>query len=86
MSNKKQTAVEELIEKLIAKSKENDPNNFTVQIYFESNKDIIEQANKMFEQQIIEAFEEGKDIEYEYHINDEPRIDAEQYYKETFNK
>jgi hypothetical protein len=49
-------------------------------------KDLADKAKELEKKQIIDAFEEGKDIEYEYHINDEPRIDAEQYYKETFNK
>ena len=49
-------------------------------------KDLADKAKELEKKQIIDAFEEGKDIEYEYHINDEPRIDGEQYYKETFNK
>jgi hypothetical protein len=73
---KKQTAVQRLIEKLIAKSKENDPNNFTIQIYFESNKDLVEQALEMEKQQIVDAWIATD--------NELQRISAEQYYKETY--
>ena len=39
---------------------------------------IIEQANKMFEQQIIDAHNNGKDIL-------PPNDNGEQYYNETYN-
>jgi hypothetical protein len=47
---------------------------------------ILKQAEEMFEEQIEEAFSEGVDNEYEYHINEELRKNTEQYYNETFNK
>ncbi|MFN5251340.1 MAG: hypothetical protein ACK5DE_09840 [Bacteroidota bacterium] len=74
---KKQTVVQQLIEKLIAKSKENDPNNFTIQIYFESNKDLIEQALEMEKQQMLEFWNGGIDC------TEERGKSFEQYYKET---
>jgi hypothetical protein len=41
--------------------------------------DLLNQANKMFEQQIIDAFDNG--------VEDDGIIDnAEQYYNETFGK
>jgi methanogenic corrinoid protein MtbC1 len=70
-TTEKQTAIEWLVKKL------NSGKELTTLIYH---------AKEMEKQQIIDAFEEGKDSEYEYHINDEPRIDAEEYYNETFNK
>jgi hypothetical protein len=71
MSNKKQTAVEELIEKL----KQYDAGVLLLKLH----KEEIEQANKMFKQQIIEAFEEGCE-------NWDSEQTAQQYYNETFNK
>jgi hypothetical protein len=47
---------------------------------------ILNQAEEIFEEQIEEAFSEGVDNEYEYHINEELRKNTEQYYNETFNK
>jgi hypothetical protein len=47
---------------------------------------ILNQAEEMFEEQIEEAFSEGVDNEYEYHINEELRKNTEQYYNETFKK
>jgi len=73
--NKKVTAVNWLFKKL-----------------FDEPKDkltwyaILEQAKEMEEQQIEDAFANGVDDEYEYHINNEPRKNTEQYYNETFNK
>lgn len=49
-------------------------------------KEIIQQANKMFEKQIEQAFADGVDDEYEWHINNQPRTNAEQYYKQTFKQ
>jgi hypothetical protein len=74
----KQTAVEWLVNEI---NKNFEQNDFLIE-----NIELIVSAKKMEKQQIIDAFEEGKDIEYEYHINDEPRINAEEYYNETFNK
>jgi hypothetical protein len=45
---------------------------------------LIEQAKEMEKQQIEDAFANGVDDEYEYHINNEPRKNTEQYYNETF--
>lgn len=50
------------------------------------NTVAFQQAKEMEQQQIEQAFENGVDDEYEWHINNQPRTDAEQYYKETFNQ
>ena len=41
-------------------------------------------AKAMHKEEIEEAFANGVDDEYEYHINNEPRKNTEQYYNETF--
>ena len=52
---------------------------FVEQLNLHEYEDVIEQANKMFEEQIIEAYENG--------VNDEcigGNKTPEQYYNETF--
>ena len=46
----------------------------------------LKAAKEMEKQQIEQAFADGVDDEYEWHINNQPRTDAEQYYNETFNQ
>ena len=48
------------------------------------NKTIIDKAKAMEKEQIEEAFANGVDDEYEYHINNQPRKNTEQYYNETY--
>jgi hypothetical protein len=75
MSNKEQTAVEWLYEQL------------TLTWYdYESGKEILEQAKEMEKEQIEEAFANGVDDEYEWHINNQPRKNTEQYYNEIYGK
>ena len=45
---------------------------------------ILEQAKEMEKEQIEEAFANGVDDEYEYHINNLPRKHSETYYNETY--
>ena len=45
---------------------------------------IVEQAKEMHKEEIEEAFANGVYDEYEYHINNEPRKNTEQYYNETY--
>lgn len=88
MSNK--TAVEFLIEKLIEKDRENS-NSFTIQIYFESNKDIVEQAKELEKQHMIDLVQSLKDYTHESHnILGHDEREAYEFvvihYKTTFNK
>jgi hypothetical protein len=46
----------------------------------------FEQAKEMEKEQIEDAFANGVDDEYEYHINNQPRTNSEQYYNETFKQ
>ena len=45
-----------------------------------------QQAKEMHKQEIIDAFDEGQEYEYQYHINSAPKFDSETYYNETFKK
>ena len=71
----KQTAVDWLFKELL----NSEPN------VLEWNK-LLEQAKEMEKEQIMDAFDEGQEYEYQYHINSAPKFDAEQYYNETFGK
>ena len=84
MSNKKQTAVEWMVEKLF-KPMDNPP--------IENVSDIIEQAKEMEKQQIIDArnngfLASGEGWNGEYGIKDfnflTEEIESEQYYTETY--
>jgi hypothetical protein len=47
---------------------------------------ILKQANEMDKQEIEDAYADGVDDEYEYHINDEPRKNTEEYYLKKYGK
>ena len=47
---------------------------------------LLDTAKEMEKQQIEDAFANGVDDEYEYHINNEPRTNSKEYYNKTFNK
>ena len=41
-------------------------------------------AMQMEKQQIIDAFDEGQEYEYQYHINNAPKFDSQTYFAETY--
>ena len=67
---KKQTAVEWLLEEL---KKVHHP-----------TEAMIMYAKKLEKQQIIDAFDEGQEYEYQYHINNTPKFDSQTYFDETY--
>jgi hypothetical protein len=72
MENKKQTAVEWLIDK-IQDQRENGNNDLRTTLYY------CEQANKIFEEQIIDSYRIG------YIKRDEDKLmEAKKYYNETY--
>jgi hypothetical protein len=76
--SKQQTAVEWLDDKIIGLDVEFDMTLISRETYWVRRKEILEQANNMFEQQIIDAYEKGDKYKLE--------ISGEQYYNETFIK
>lgn len=48
------------------------------------NGSMLEQAKQLEKQQIIDAFDEGQEYEYQYHINNAPKFDSETYFAETY--
>lgn len=81
MINKKQTTVEWLQETV-----ECFGNKHELQMSWATLDELFEQAKEMHKEEIEEAFGAGVDDEYEYHINNQPRTNTEQYYNETFGK
>lgn len=76
MANKQQTAVQMLVEhmeKIIGKS------------IIAPMQGSINLALKMEREQTINAYNEGVESEYQYHINSTPRVTAEQYYKSFYS-
>jgi hypothetical protein len=73
MKEGNQTAVEWLFEKLWEEPRD----KFTWY-------SILRKAKEIEKEQIIEAFDEGQEYEYQYHINSAPKFDSETYYKEAY--
>ena len=49
-------------------------------------EEFIIQAMAMEREQIIDAFDEGQEYEYQYHVNGTPKFDSETYFIETYKK
>jgi hypothetical protein len=47
-------------------------------------QDVLQEFKEIEKEQIIEAFDEGQEYEYQYHINSTPKFDSETYYNETY--
>jgi predicted nucleotidyltransferase len=82
--NKQQTAVEWQFEQLFNSFEKFNNGEYTFDEYLKSNLEIREQAKEMEKEQIEEAFANGVDDEYEWHINNVPRKNSETYYNETY--
>lgn len=41
-------------------------------------------AEAMHKEEVVKAFDEGQEYEYQVHINSAPKFDSETYYNETF--
>lgn len=79
MESKQQTAVEWLLEN-IPNIGSYIPTGVSLELHAK-----FQQALQTEREQTINAYNEGVDSEYEYHINSEPRITAEQYYNQTYS-
>ena len=74
------TAVEWLIEQLIEQDRQLNPNSFTIQIYFEASKNIIEQAKQMEKEQTVDAYDNVA-------LDDNGNfMTGEQYYEQTYTQ
>ena len=57
---------------------------FILNIPLELLSEIFDDVKYLHKQEIIKAFDEGQEYEYQYHINNAPKFDSETYYQETF--
>lgn len=64
-----------------------------IKSHFEHDGDLLETASFTFaiakqkeREQIEEAFDEGQEYEYQYHINGAPKFDSTTYYNETYKE
>lgn len=62
-----------------------------IKSHFEHDGDLLETASFTFaiakekeREQIVEAFDEGQEYEYQYHVNGTPKFDSETYFIETY--
>jgi hypothetical protein len=83
MSKNKQNSIELLFQDMFELTTATIPEG---QTRYELMKNAFEQAKAMHKEEIIEAFDEGQEYEYQYHINSTPKFDSETYYNDTFTK
>jgi hypothetical protein len=81
---KQQTAVDWLDNEITELDEQFDIELIGTKTYWIKRNEILEQANKMFEHQIIDAFWNGDNSDCTSEQNSKEF--AEQYYNETFNK
>ena len=80
----KQTAVEWLEKELLKNGYVN--KGYHNQDSLNHLENLFIQAKEMEKEQIIKAFDEGQEYEYQYHINSAPKFYAETYYQETYKQ
>jgi hypothetical protein len=81
-NNKQQTAVQWFLDQLI-EHRIIVVDKTTYQVKYK-HEILLEQAKEIEKEQIEEAFANGVDDEYEWHINNVPRKNSETYYNETY--
>ena len=59
---------------------------FYQRILAEDIKSVFEQAKAMEKEQIVDAYRNGANDEFEHWMNNEDRITSVGYYKRTYNK
>jgi len=82
----KQTAVEWLSNQAYELFEQYSEGNFD---RIQLNKLMVDATNKAKEkekEQIIKAFDEGQEYEYQYHVNSAPKFYSETYYQETYKQ
>jgi uncharacterized protein (DUF4213/DUF364 family) len=75
------TSIEKLIEEL-----EGSYSIIAKAVGIKKYNEIVKNAIQMHKAEIIDAFDEGQEYEYQYHINNAPKFYSETYYQETFKK
>ena len=84
MSNKKQSSIEwyaNASHELIVKK---DNGEITNREFLTMHHNLFYDAEAMHKEEVVKAFDEGQECEYQVHINSAPKYDSETYYNETF--
>ena len=80
------TAMQELLAQL-KDERSNLPMNIEWDRCYQAVEMLIQHTYLPIEKdQIIKAFDEGQEYEYQYHINSTPKFYAETYYQETYKQ
>jgi hypothetical protein len=74
----KQSAIEWLVEEIHKNGEEIHRNGNWIPTH------MIKKAKQMEKEQIEEAWDEGQECEYQYHINAAPKYNSNTYYNETY--
>jgi hypothetical protein len=80
----KQTALDWLVEQIVATYANIEKKENLFVLTPTMSKELFEKAKEMEREQIMEAFDNGQEYEYQYHINLAPRCDSETYFDETY--
>ena len=86
-NDNQQTAIDEFIEQLEQKGGAWENANINrIQISIDVNEylELKRQAKEMEKKRLMNAFDEGQEYEYQYHVNSTPKFDAETWYNETY--
>ena len=83
---KKQSSVEwyaSASHELIVKK---DNGEITNREFLTMHHNLFYDAEAMHKEEVVKAFDEGQECEYQVHINSAPKYDSETYYIETFGE
>jgi hypothetical protein len=83
-NNKQQTAVDWFHQKTWALKIQLEKGEISIGEYANTYATLYEQAKEMEKERLIDAFDEGQEYEYQYHINSTPKFDSETWYNETY--
>lgn len=78
------TALEWLIEQITAPYANIEKSEHKIVLMPTLALEVLEKAKEMERKQIMEAFDDGQEYEYQYHVNCAPKFDSETYFNETY--
>ena len=84
MNNNKQSALEWYYNEIGKLFNQFIVDKITIYEFRNQQLKLKQQAKAMHKEEIIEAFDEGQEYEYQYHIDLTPKFYSETYYNETF--
>ena len=55
-----------------------------IEIDWDEFNQLFEQAKEMEKEILMDAFDEGQEYEYQYHVNSTPKFNSETWYNEIY--